>query len=309
PKILPDGMENNQKNRQNLAEQWGVEGIPDETGMNTNEMLKAAADGNMGALVFYGSDPVGFYPDRELASNAVKNAAFKISIDTFLTETGRICDVVLPLAAFPEYDGSIISTEGRIQYFEKAYKSAYSSAEGWRILLRLMQRLDFERDYNEPADIWAEMSSESPIFAKKVYKGMRFGGIFLELDFDELPYNDVSQFESDGAPSPDENRPFILTYGSSVYQRRHLTYYAESMDKIDPGPKLYMNPDNAVKINLDNNDTIRVSSEHGSLTMRMTVDKNIRPGTVFILINYTEAEVNSLISSSSDLTFVKVEKL
>lgn len=309
PDILPDGMENNQKNRQHLAEEWGAERIADEPGMNTTEMLKSAADGSMGAILFYGSDPVGFYPDRELAANAVKSAAFKVAIETFLTETGKTCDVVLPLAAFPEYDGSIISTEGRIQYFEKAYKSAYSSAEGWKILLRLMQRLDFESDYREPADIWAEMSEDSKVFGKKVYKGMRFGGIFLDFDFDEPPYADVTGFKSDGAPSPDENRPFILTYGSSVYQRRHLTYYAESMEKIDPGPKLYMNPDNAAKINLNDNDTVRISSEYSNLTMRMTVDENIRPGTVFIPVNYPEAEVSSLLSSSSDLTFVKVEKL
>lgn len=315
PGILPVGMDNIYENRRELAAKWNLEKLPEDPGKTTNEMLKAGAEGEIKALIAVGADLVGFYPDREQARNALGNIEFKVSIETFLTETGKMCDVVLPLAAFPEYDGSLISTEGRLQYFRKAYDPCFSSAEGWRIILRLAQKMGFDGDYAGPADIWKEMTGMSGIFANIVYKGISFRGLLLDFESEEkrslpdLRYADCSSFQPVDPPKPPEEYPLILTYGTSVYQKRHLTYYAESMDKIDPGPRIYLHPDNAGKLNLHDNDAVRVLSENGSLTMKLTTDVRVRPGTIFIPINFIEAEVNSLVSSDSGLTFVKLEKI
>ncbi|PJA29828.1 MAG: hypothetical protein CO189_01285 [candidate division Zixibacteria bacterium CG_4_9_14_3_um_filter_46_8] len=309
PGILPGGSQNDEENRSIICKEWKCDNLPEAGGMDTSQMLTAASEGKMGALIFFGSDPVGFYPDREIATKAVQNASFKVACETFLTETGKLCDAVLPLAPFPECSGSLISSEGRLQFFEKAFDPAYSSAEGWRIILRLAQRLGFEGDYSSPSEIWSEMASIADKCGKVDYKQSQYGGQFLKMDFAARAFSNLDGFQSSPLPSPTAEFPMILTYGASVYQKRNLTAYAESMDKIDPGPKLYINPDNAAKMKLYEGDTVRVSSTKGSLTMKSAFDYRIRPGTVFIPTNFQEAEFNSLLSSKSDLTFVKIERL
>ena len=307
--ILPGGVLNNEENRKTIFEKWGLDSHPETYELNTNGIIDSSIEGNIKALLLFGADIVSFYPDRKKVEKAIKTADFKISCETFLTETGKLCDVVLPLAAFPEREGSMISTEGRLQYFEKAYDPAYSSAEGWKIILRLAQRLGLENDYSSPADIWAEMTSLFDTFANIVYKGMKFGGLMVNFDFEGESFGDVGTFKPLSPPAPSGEYPLILTYGSSVYQKRYLTYYAESMNKIDPGPRLYLNPDNAEKMGLLENDTIRVSSPYGNLTMKISTNSNVRPGTVYLPVNFIEAEFNSLLSTESELVYVKLEKL
>ncbi|MCP4632489.1 MAG: NADH-quinone oxidoreductase subunit NuoG [candidate division Zixibacteria bacterium] len=309
PDMLPGGIVNNQESQKRLADKWGVEKLPDDKGMNTNEMLDEAIDNKIEALLMIGSDIIGSYPDRDFVSCALNNIGYKVICETFLTETGKMCDVVLPLAAFPEYNGSMISSEGRLQSFEKAFEPAYSSAEGWRIILRLAQKLGFEDDYNDPKDIWKEITSVFEDYTNISHSGLNSGGLLPGFKYQESEYIDPSSFKASEPPQPSLEYPLILTYGASVYQKRHLTYYAEAMDKIDPGPRLYIHPDNAKKMSLQDNDTIRIQSEWGNLTMKLSTDDHIRPGTVFIPVNYIEAEVNSLLSKKSNLTYVKVEKL
>ncbi|MBD3169620.1 MAG: NADH-quinone oxidoreductase subunit NuoG [candidate division Zixibacteria bacterium] len=309
PGILPFGVDNIYDNRKALADSWGAEKLSDSEGMNTAEMLNAAAEGKLKALFILGADPVGFYPGRGIAEKAMKKAEFKVVCETFLTETGKSADVVLPLAAFPEYEGTLISTEGRLQSFQKAYETAYTSAEGWRIMLRIMQKLGFEEDYNGPEDIWNEIGDNSEIFSNISHKGVSFRGLLIDMKFDKKRETDISGFEAVEAPKPPPEYPLILTYGTSVYQKRHLTHYAADMEKIEPGARIYMNTKNANSIDIHDNDTVRVSSGKGSLTLKLTTDQRVRPGTVFIPTNFIEAEFNTLLDSKADLTFVKVEKL
>ena len=65
-------------------------------------------------LVLLGADPLTDCPDADLARRGVAGAAVVIAVDTFLTDSSQLADVVLPAAAFGEKAGTTTNLEGRV---------------------------------------------------------------------------------------------------------------------------------------------------------------------------------------------------
>ena len=61
-----------------------------------------------------GADPLADFPDRDLAERALAGAGTVIAVDTFLTESSRQADVVLPPPATPSVGGTTTNIEGRV---------------------------------------------------------------------------------------------------------------------------------------------------------------------------------------------------
>lgn len=108
--------------RQRLEQLWRTT-LPAEPGMNTHQMLEAAAQGRMRFLYVVGEDLAQKYHDPELAQRALENIGFLVVQDLFLTETAQYADVVLPAASVAEKEGTFTNTEGRVQRFWKAFAS------------------------------------------------------------------------------------------------------------------------------------------------------------------------------------------
>jgi NADH-quinone oxidoreductase subunit G len=108
--------------RRQIESVWEV-ALPADPGMSTQEMLEAAARGQMQVLYIVGEDPVQKYYDTELAQRALENAGFVIVQDLFLTESAQYADVVLPAASVAEKEGTFTNTEQRVQRFWKAFPS------------------------------------------------------------------------------------------------------------------------------------------------------------------------------------------
>jgi NADH-quinone oxidoreductase subunit G len=107
-------------------------GLPQTPGKSLGEMFTAAGNGELGALLVVGSNPVA-----SLAVNAasLKNT-FVIVQDIFLTETAALADVVLPAASLYEKPGTVTNTFGDVQLVKKAADRAGVKPD-FEILVRL----------------------------------------------------------------------------------------------------------------------------------------------------------------------------
>ncbi|MGH9560397.1 MAG: molybdopterin oxidoreductase family protein, partial [Terracidiphilus sp.] len=85
-------------------------------GKTLPQMLQAAAQGELGALLIVGANPI---QRTKLDPAALKNT-FVIVQDLFLTETAALADVVLPAASLYEKSGTVTNTFGDIQMVRKA---------------------------------------------------------------------------------------------------------------------------------------------------------------------------------------------
>ena len=106
--------------------------LPAAPGKTLPQMLEAAANGDLGALLVVGANPAS---RAKLDPAALKNT-FVIVQDLFLTETAALADVVLPAASLYEKSGTVTNTYGDIQMVRKAADRAGVKPD-FEILVRL----------------------------------------------------------------------------------------------------------------------------------------------------------------------------
>ena len=119
PGLLPFGrLLASQEARESLA--WGE--IPAQRGLDATQMLEAAADGRVKALVVGGVDLRDF-DDPAAARKALDQVDFLVSLEVRRSEVTDRADVILPVAPPLEKNGTFINWEGRLRPFGQAIAS------------------------------------------------------------------------------------------------------------------------------------------------------------------------------------------
>ena len=119
PGLLPFGRAlASQEARESLA--WGE--IPAQRGLDATQMLEAAADGRVKALVVGGVDLRDF-DDPAAARKALDEVDFLVSLEVRRSEVTDRADVILPVAPPLEKNGTFINWEGRLRPFGQAIAS------------------------------------------------------------------------------------------------------------------------------------------------------------------------------------------
>jgi NADH-quinone oxidoreductase subunit G len=107
-------------------------GLPATPGKTLPKIFEAAANGELGALLVVGADPV---TSLNIAPASLRNT-FVIVQDIFLTETAAMADVVFPAASLYEKTGTVTNTYGDVQLARKAADRAGVKPD-FEILVRL----------------------------------------------------------------------------------------------------------------------------------------------------------------------------
>ena len=119
PGLLPFGRPlASQEARESLA--WGE--VPAQRGLDATQMLEAAADGRVKALVVGGVDLRDF-DDPAAARKALDQVDFLVSLEVRRSEVTDRADVILPVAPPLEKNGTFINWEGRLRPFGQAIAS------------------------------------------------------------------------------------------------------------------------------------------------------------------------------------------
>jgi NADH-quinone oxidoreductase subunit G len=98
--------------RAEVARAWGVSSLPGDLGRDGDQILADAARGELDALVIAGVDP-GDLPDPAAALEALEATPFIVSLELRASAVTDRADVVLPVAAVVEKDGTFVNWEGR----------------------------------------------------------------------------------------------------------------------------------------------------------------------------------------------------
>ncbi|MCC5864687.1 MAG: NADH-quinone oxidoreductase subunit G [Wenzhouxiangella sp.] len=113
---------------------WQAACRPGPDGLDARAMLAAPRR----AYLLWDLEPEFDLADPALAAAALDQAELVVAITPYLSGSLRAHgDVVLPLAAVPETDGSYVNLDGQRQYFQAAVRPPGQSRPGWKILRRL----------------------------------------------------------------------------------------------------------------------------------------------------------------------------
>ncbi len=125
--LIPEGM-----NAQLLSAAFG------DIRVSAGDLLDAASDGELDALILIGSDPMG----DGLFSMQAKRAMGKVpllQIGAIAGQTSEFANVMLPAAAYSEVEGTFINMEGRIRLAEHPLRSLGEERPLWKVMMRLVQ--------------------------------------------------------------------------------------------------------------------------------------------------------------------------
>ncbi|HIW30510.1 MAG TPA: NADH-quinone oxidoreductase subunit G [Candidatus Luteococcus avicola] len=115
PNLLPGGRQvGDAQARVDVQATWGVPQLPIQPGRDAEQMLAAAATGELAALVVAGVEPADF-ADPAAARAGLEAAGFVVSLEQRLSEVTERADVVFPVALVEEQSGSFVNWEHRVR--------------------------------------------------------------------------------------------------------------------------------------------------------------------------------------------------
>ena len=120
-------------------------------GLDTAGILRAAADGHIGCLILLGADPLSDFPDRGLAQRGLEGVGTIVAVDTFLSASSQLADVVLAAAAFGEKAGTTTNLEGRVSTLSQKVTPSASAHADWIIAADLAFRLGHDLGFTSVA--------------------------------------------------------------------------------------------------------------------------------------------------------------
>ena len=305
------------ENRWKMERVWGVRNLPDWAGMTMTEMLPAISEGKIKALYIIGENPVISDPDASQTIPPLEKLDFLVVQDLFLTETGKLADVVLPASSFAEKSGTFTNTERRVLLVRRAILPVRGSLPDWQIICELSQRLGFPMDYTTPQEIFQEIRQVTPAYAGITYERLeRQGGLQWPCPHPDHPgttylhegrfTRGLGQFSAidyrEPAELPDEEYPLILTTGRVLYQYHTGTMSRRAPGLVQKAPecRVEIAAGDADKFGINDGEMVWVRSRRGRIKARALVSTKAIPGTIFVSFHYYEAAVNKLTIAALD---------
>jgi formate dehydrogenase alpha subunit len=299
PEALPGRMMiNNEHNRNIWEKSWGVK-ISNTEGLDLFEMIEKAEEGSLKAIYIMGENPLRSLPQPDRISKSFENLEFIVAQDILLNETTAIADVVLPGAAFSEKAGSFTNMEGKIQCFSSAVPPPGNAKSDLEILGLLAEKMGAPEYKSTHEGIRKEISNTISAFSEtaacKHPVWIRERSDNKEnLAEDHIRFSPVTPVRESVL---DDDYPFIALFGSLRFHLGSGTRTAQSarISACDSKGEIEVSPTDAKKMNLLQDDQIRVTSVTGGIERQITINKDIQSGYIHIPTAYNQNDARCLI--------------
>jgi len=262
--------------------------LPGAEGQGAQQMLAAAAEGELKALYLIGEDPVASYPDRRLVEKAL-DKTFLVVQDLFLTESAQKADVVFPAASFAEKNGTVTNAERRIQQLRAGIKSPGVAKTDFAILKDLLAALGAKVPSNE-AEAFKALAAETAGYAGITLdmigaEGYVWGGETLQPTVKNLvPVAGASALEG----------KYQLLVGSALYHSGTTSVHAKGPMAVVSEPYIEVCREDAAELGLADGDLLKLKCEAGEISAKVKVDRRLPQGVLFAPYHFTGLGLNKI---------------
>jgi predicted molibdopterin-dependent oxidoreductase YjgC len=301
---------------------WGSR-IPPRYGWHLTQMFEAMERSELTALYCVGENPAQSEADGAHAVALLEGLDHLVVQDIFLTKTAQLADVVLPAtAAWCETEGTVTSSERRVQRVRRAVEPPAGARDDADIICELARRLGHDWRYESAEAIWDELRSLSPL-----HRGMSWarleelGGIqwpcpsedSLEPSYlhgrlwaeDPAERGRLAAFAVVEHELPvdrlSDDFPFRLTTGRRLDSYNTGVQSGAYASPLRRGETLDLCPKDAAGLGVADGDLVRVVSRRGSVEVPVRLDPGLRPGLVFMTFHFPDqVDVNRLTIEAAD---------
>ncbi len=331
----------NPDHRREVADFWGVESVPDKPGLTATEMIEALDEGRIKAIWIACTNPLVSLPDLDRVERALKRAELVIVSDAYHpTDSTRCAHVLFPAAGWAEKSGTLTNSERCVSLVQQAVPPPGLARPDWKIVADLAIRLGSRmgRDWRDafgwkrPEDVfnehreltrgrdlditglsyrllaehgpqqWPFPEGARPGQTRRLYADGRFETPDGKARFVPVRFRPVAE-------PTDEDYPLSLTTGRirdqwhTMTKTGHVPRLMQHMAR----PVLQMHPQDASVRGLEDDGLVRVRSRRGEAIVPLSLDKDIRPGVVFLPMHW--GQLNARTGRVNRLTGMFVDTL
>jgi predicted molibdopterin-dependent oxidoreductase YjgC len=316
PNKFPGGQDvEDPASRAKFERAWNA-ALPQKNGWNLTDMFAAVGRNELDTLYIIGENPAQSEADQEHAIGLLRSLRHLIVQDIFLTKTGELAEVVFPASAsWCESDGTVTSSERRVQRCRKALAAPGEAWDDIAILCALARRLGHDWPDYTAEQAWDEIRSLSTWHAGMSYARLdeldgipwpcyderHPGELFLHARLWENPVRgERAPFAAVQHDPPvealDEEYPVRLTTGRRLDSFNTGVQSGGYRSPMRRGERLDISPEDAQSYGMHEGDRARVTSRRGSIVVPVHIDSGLRAGLVFTTFHYNDEVATNLLT-------------
>lgn len=324
PAKLPGGYDlGDDEARARFEKTWGVPVSP-KPGMHLSQMFDAMHAGTLRTLYCIGENPAESEANATHARHLLEGLDHLVVQDIFRTATADMADVVLPATAdWCEYEGTVTSSERRVQRVRKAIDPPGQARPDTHIICAIADRLGHHWGEPTAEEVWDELRSLSLNW----HHGMTYarleehGGLQWPCPTEDHPGTPLLHARL-WAEDPDERgrlAPFmpaehqppldVLTdeFPIRLTTVRVLDAYNSGVQSggysspLRRRESLRMDATDAARLGIADGDRVRVVSRRGAVEAPVAFDPSLRPGLASFTPHFSEeVDINVLTNDAWD---------
>ncbi len=272
-----------------------------EMGFRPESDLASVLNGK--TIYIAGADPAGDSPALE---QALKDAKFVVVQELFQTKTAELADVVLPVRAYTERDGTFTSGERRVQRFYPAVPPLDGTKADYTITAEIAKKLDIDLEGSSPVRVFerlaaslkdfeglsyarlAEVTEQWPIVGRgdlyyggTTYENTQGLGVQLVSAAERGETVSIPEIRKEAGLRPKENELLAVPV-TKLYDRGTTVTSAELLNERIGEATIALHPDAAKKLGLEAGAKVKVSFDGVKGEAVVKIDETISAGVALI---------------------------
>jgi len=330
----------NPHHRALLQQFWQAPRIADTPGLKAVELFEAIEQGKVKAVWIMATNPLVSLPDVVRVKTALQKCELVVVSDCMDdTDTLQHAHIKLPALAWGEKEGTVTNSERRISR-QRAFLGAPGEAKAdWWIVSEVAKRMGFgdQFNWNSPAGIFSEYA-QLTAYENHGTRDLDLGGLseLSEKEYDTLQpvqwpihkgqtrgaarlFGDGRFYTASGkarmvAVTPRSpmsqcsgDYPLRLNTGRIRDQWHTMTRTGKTprLTNHQPEPLVTIHPHDARRYGISDRGFAVLHSSHGAVKMRANVSSEVKPGTLFVPMHWSDrfaaqARINALVPPHVD---------
>ncbi len=316
PNKLPGGQNvEDPELRAKFERAWGSR-IPAKNGLHLSQMFEAMEHGKFRALYVLGENPAQSEADQGRAMTLLSSLDHIVVQDMFLTRTAEMAHVVLPAAAsWCEDDGTVTSSERRVQRVRKALDPPGQAKADLEIVVELGKRLGVSLGEPVAERVWDELRSLSPWHGGMSYRRLEeLGGLQWPCPDESHPgspflHGRLWAEPREGPPAPfhvvehdppvdklTPEFPIRLTTGRRLDSYNTGVQTAGYTSPLRRGESLDIAPEDGERLSVSDGELVRAVSRRGAISVPVRYDATLRPGLAFMTLHFQDEVATNILT-------------
>ena len=295
--------------------------LPPRRGWHLSQMFDAMERHDLRALYVIGENPAQSEADSTRALRLLDHLDHIVVQDMFLTRTAELADVVLPAAAsWCESEGTVTSSERRVQRVRKALEPPDGARDDIVILCDLAQRMGHDWGAPSAEQVWDEIRRLSPWHGGMSYQRLEeHGGLQWPCPTEDHPgslllHDRLWKRPIVGPPAPfmpaefeppvdtlTDEFPMRLTTGRRLDSFNTGVQTGGYTSPLRFGETIDLAPEDGERLGVGEGERVRIVSRRGAVLAPVRFDRGLRPGLAFMTLHFPdEVDTNVLTIDATD---------